>query len=416
MVRNMKKLVCGILAVFMLSTLFMVPAGATGTSGSVRIIFYKPADWADSVKIHLWNAGSADTQWPGSDMTKLDNGKYQFETDATGSCDFVINDGNGRQTSDLHAEGSVKVKNDTVIKGCTTQNAIRINFQKPDGWSDDIKYYYYTNDGKGISFTDWPGTSMTKYVDGAYYAKIYDMDDARVIFTDGTNQYPAPLQPGIAVKDGQELIFQDGKYTVNDHNWIQADQPTNFCVKGETYKCKFVMDEGSHFDLYFRERSTGNFIQPTGVTTVKYNRKVTSEYSFQFSEPGNLKLDVLYYYHSGFGATGITLDIKIDTADGYYTFSSDKNDFMLGEEFKITIKYNEELWYSFRNDAGEEVKPKDVSYIDKEGTANHDYAVYTFAADKIGQFQKLHIYSHHYRYPIPNDTGRFITLNVWANA
>lgn len=35
MARNMKKFVCGILAVLMLSTLFLVPAGAA--SGSLRI-------------------------------------------------------------------------------------------------------------------------------------------------------------------------------------------------------------------------------------------------------------------------------------------------------------------------------------------------------------------------------------------
>lgn len=105
---------------------------------------------------------------------------------------------------------------------------------------------------------------MTKYLDDSYYTSIYGIDNACVIFTDGTNQFPAAFQDGIAVNSGQELIFQDGKYTVNDHNWIQADQPTNYCVQGETYTCKFIMDEGSHFDLYFRDRATGEFIRPTG--------------------------------------------------------------------------------------------------------------------------------------------------------
>lgn len=417
MARNIKKFACSILAVIMLSTLFLVPAGAA--SGSVRIEFHKPSDWADSVKIHLWNAGSADTQWPGADMTKLDNGNYLFETFVTDSCDFVINDGNGKQTSDLHAQGSVKVKDDTVINSCGLKG-IQLCFKKPAGWSDDIKYYYYTNDGKEISFTDWPGKSMTKNWDGSYYARIIDMENARVIFTDGTNQFPAAFQPGIPVKDGQELIFQDGKYTVNDHNWIQADQSTNYCIQGETYQCKFTMDVGSDFSLYFRDHTTGAFANPTDMTTVRENNKVTREYSFNFSEVGEKTLDVLYYYSSSFGETGITLNIRV--IDPQYTrsntsvFSSNKYDLTLGEDYTVTACYITELTYTFWDDAGEQLTPKNVSYSYEGGSGTPAYVHYTFSADQLGQFQKVHLYSHNWRNPVPQDTGTFVTLNVWANA
>lgn len=421
MARNMKKLACSILAVLMLSSLFMAPVSAADAAGaastSVRIEFYKPADWADTVKIHIWNAGSADTQWPGADMTKLNNGNYLFETTAVGSCNFVINDGNGKQTSDLYAEGRVSVKNDTVIKGC--KNAIRVNFKKPAGWSDDIKYYYYTNDEKGITFTDWPGQPMTKYRDGSFYARIIDMADACIIFTDGTNQFPAALQPGIAVKDGQELIFQDGKYTVNDHNWIQADQQTNYCVKGETYKCKFVMDEGSHFDLYFRDQASGEFVKPSGVTTTRDNQKVTSEYSFNFPEAGEKALDVLYYYHSSYGDTGITFKVRVIEPQ-YATantnvLTSDKYDLTQGEDFTVKACNISELTYTFWNDAGDQLTPKTVSYSDEGGSGYPRYVLYTFTASQLGQYQKVHLYAHNWRNPIPQDTGTFVMLNVWAN-
>lgn len=419
MVRNMKKLACGILAVIMLSTLCMVPVGAA--SGSVRIEFYKPADWADSVKIHLWNAGSADTQWPGTDMTKLNNGNYLFETSVTGSCDFVINDENGKQTSDLHAEGRVRVKDDTVIN-CNSTESIRINFKKPAGWSDDIKYYYYyTNGDKKVSFTDWPGQPMTKYVGDSYYASIHDMDNAYVIFTDGKNQFPAAFQDGIAVNSGQELIFQDGKYTVNDHNWIQTDQPTNYCIQGETYTCKFTMDEGSHFDLYFRDRATGEFIRPIDEKIFdKDNRKVTNEYSFNFSEPGEKTLDVLYYYHSGYGYSGITLKVRV--LDPRYAKAntsvlySDKYDLTLGEDYVLTAAYISELTYNFYNDAGEQLTPKNMSYIYEDGSSWPAYVQYHFSAGQLGQYQKVHLYAYNWRNPIPQDTGTFVTLNVWANA
>lgn len=412
MIRKMKSVFCGILAAAILSALFVMPAGAEST-GYISIDFYKPADWTDTVNIHLWNAGSADTQWPGAAMKKVENGKYRYTTTAAGSVDFVINDGSGKQTSDLHAEGDVTVKDDTVIEKCKTQT--RLNFKKPSGWSDDVRFYYYTNDGKGISFTAWPGTKMSKNSDGSYYATIYDMADARVMFTDGTHQYPAALQEGINVKDGEELLFQDGKYTVNKHSWIRIDQPFNTAYVNDSVVVKAIMDVGSDLPLMFYDTDKNAYVEPEGYTEIRENGKVIRNYTFKFSEAGVKNLEVRYYYHSGVGYTDQTVNFKVLEHSEYetipYIFVSDKYDVNMGEEFTVTVKFNSSFYYTLRNEKGEVLTPKKIETIYEGEIPAYD--AMTFTADQIGQYQKLYFYQHVKPYPIPQDTGSFVTINVW---
>lgn len=417
MKRRMKSVLCGALAVMILSALFIMPAGAE-EAGYLSIEFYKPADWADTVKIHLWNAGSANTQWPGADMQKLDNGLFRYTTDATGTANFVINDGNGRQTSDLYAEASVTVKDDTVINHCKSDTGIRLNFKKPADWSDDVRLYYYTNDGKGISFTEWPGTLLRKNYYGDYFTTISSMDDARVIFTDGTHQYPAALQEGINVKDGQELIFQDGKYTINDYSWILVDQPFNTCYVNDTISFKAVMDIGSDYPLMFYDMDKNEYVEPEGYTEARDNGKAIRNYTFKFAETGDKNLKVCYYYHSGVGYTDQTLNFRVLQHSEYETYpfvyASDKYDLNLGEEFTLTVKFNSSLYYTVRNENGDVLTPESITTVyDGEFPA---YVKYTFKADQLGQFQKLHFYEHVKSYPIPVDTGSFVTINVWQPA
>lgn len=69
------------------------------------VYFKKPSDWADTLKIHFWQPGppGASSTWPGIPMRAEDNGWFSHHFDEP-SAWFVFNDGQGRQTNDLHRD------------------------------------------------------------------------------------------------------------------------------------------------------------------------------------------------------------------------------------------------------------------------------------------------------------------------
>lgn len=128
MKRKIKKTICTLLAAVLLAAMFLVPASAVTGSG-VDILFSKPAGWSGNIKIHLWNAGSYDTNWPGVSMTDEGNGWYRYKNSNLSSCSIVVNDGSGNQTADLQVSGMVTVKDNHVLE--RSQKYIPVYFERP---------------------------------------------------------------------------------------------------------------------------------------------------------------------------------------------------------------------------------------------------------------------------------------------
>ena len=70
--------------------------------------FLKPSDWAETVRIHYWNAhpGGGQTQWPGTPMTVGEGGGFVYRFSGIDAANFLFTDGGGRQSSDLWREAS----------------------------------------------------------------------------------------------------------------------------------------------------------------------------------------------------------------------------------------------------------------------------------------------------------------------
>lgn len=409
MKQKIKSIICLALAMVIMATLFALPVGASD-SGEVNIVFYKPDNWGDNIKIHLWNAGSLNTQWPGVAMEEKSNGTYSFSTSDISSCNFVINDSNGNQTIDLFASGYVGVKDNKVFE--RSLQDIDIFFEKPAGWSSDIKMYYYSNDSNAVALTSWPGVSLNKRFndDDHYYGYISDMANVRVLFTDGTHQYPAQNQPGIPVKAGQDLIYQDGKYITAESQWMTIKQPTNTAVVGDTYEVDISMTQGNDYPLYFYDENH-NDIDPVNEVEVRENGKCYRKYYFNFTEAGTKKIYVYYYYHSSMGYTSYSFDVNV--VNSFYGISavvSDKYTLNTGEYFTLRAYVNEEFGYMFYDENNNEIYPDNVTYIG-------NYGFYTFTASKVGMNQKINLYVvYHHAPQYPVDTKNFVTLDVWQNA
>ncbi len=65
--------------------------------------FHKPADWAQSVRIHFWDTAPRHTEsaWPGAVMTDLGGGWFEYRLAGIGRARLVFTDGLGHQSADL---------------------------------------------------------------------------------------------------------------------------------------------------------------------------------------------------------------------------------------------------------------------------------------------------------------------------
>lgn len=86
----------------------------------------------------------------------------------------------------------------------TVPAGAEISFTKPDEWGGTIYAYVYNESGASLRKNKvWPGEEMTKQDDGTYtYTLAEEWDSALVIFSDGKNQYPAAMEPGVELIEG----------------------------------------------------------------------------------------------------------------------------------------------------------------------------------------------------------------------
>ena len=181
-----------------------------------------------------------------------------------------------------------------------------VYFTAPSGWSTPTIYAYSGDGATATQITGaWPGTAMTSEGDGVY---SYTFDDSvsscSIIFASGSNQIPAPQQPGFSYVGGKAYEY------VSSWNEVQVSQPTR---KG-TVTVKYVDEDGN--DLTSPITLTGNV--GDSYTTSK---KTFSGYTLS-STPTN--------------ATG-----KYTASDITVTYKYTKDEEPI-EEGKVIVKYIDE--------------------------------------------------------------------------
>lgn len=401
-----------VFAVIMLITAMALPASASTNNSeeTVKIVFYKPDNWGDSVSIHLWNAKSYDTSWPGVEMSKSSNGIYTYENKNLTSCNFVITDGNN-QTSDLYCNGYVGVRDNKVF--AKSDECIDIYFKKPSNWSSNIKCYYYTDDYGEVAFYNWPGVAMkNSRNDDNYYLYVNGFKNLKVLFTDGNNQYPSSGESGISVSAGQDLIFDQDKYTVTKHKYMDFYTPNTSANVNKDFHIYTTFTESSHDNIYFRDENE-KIYNPTSQVTTRKNGKYFTDYTVKFTSEGLHKLTPCYIYHSG--------EVRVyDNVLSIYAYSENYDggsylvgdtDIKIGDTFTIKQYAPEKFSFHYYDEDGNEMTP--VNYYRDFNTS---YAYITFKATKLGLNQKFKCKSSYAYTPyIKYDTNTDIAINVWHN-
>lgn len=136
--------------------------------------------------------------------------------------------------------------------------------KKPSGWGTSMKCYAYvdenTNNGQ------WPGVAMQSLGEEIYAYHIPDgWTSASVIFNDGSNQYPASQQPGLAWTAGTSMAYIDGE-------WIKVESPAE---KG-TVTVKYVDESGTEIATsQSLQGEVGSTYTTSAVTVAGYSLQAT---------------------------------------------------------------------------------------------------------------------------------------------
>lgn len=179
----------------------------------------KPSGWGSNLYCYVYSADNSSNRnaaWPGVAMTNVSGSIYKYEVSSSITNPRVIfTDGSNQypaaNQAGLSLSGSMIYQNGawTTYKEVVTTNVAYI--AKNSSWGSTMYCYAYSSDNESNRNAAWPGVAMT-YVSGNIYK--YEVPSSitnpRVIFTDGTNQYPGANQAGLLLSGS--MIYQNSTW------------------------------------------------------------------------------------------------------------------------------------------------------------------------------------------------------------
>ena len=112
--------------------------------------------------------------------------------------------------AEANGAGTVTTYYFTVQGSRAVEAGTRIYFQKPEDWGEAVSAYVYDEStGSVREAAGWPGVPCVLEEDGTYcYTFDEAWDNVLVIFTDGKNQVPGAMEPGMVVE--AEKVYTAG--------------------------------------------------------------------------------------------------------------------------------------------------------------------------------------------------------------
>jgi hypothetical protein len=168
-------------------------------------VYFNNADGWNEVSAYWWANGN-EVAWPGTAMTKDENGLYSITVPAGMTNIIFNNNNNGIQTGNLGiVDGGVYQPDGS----CTipTSNSPKTVYFDPQDCPPDTVYAYWWNSS---SNNGWPGTEMTLDESTGLYSVTVPGDMTNIIFTNN--------KQGEAHTLGEQTIEKDGD-VYSDLRW-----------------------------------------------------------------------------------------------------------------------------------------------------------------------------------------------------
>lgn len=180
----------------------------------------KPSTWGTTMYCYAYSADEESVEnakWPGVEMTYVANGIYKYEVPADISNPLVIFNDNRYQYPGSMQRG-LELPNDMIYASgiwkefsenlLSNENVAYIMLNQ--NWGAKMYCYAYSSDD-GMINAYWPGVEMEHVSGNLYKYKVpSNITNPLVIFTDGNNQYPGSMKPGLPLVGS--MIFKNGKW------------------------------------------------------------------------------------------------------------------------------------------------------------------------------------------------------------
>lgn len=195
--------------------------------GKYDVYIKKPAGWGNKLYCYAYeNENSNNGNWPGAEMVNLGEDVYAYNLpDHFKNVKVIFSDGNNQYpgaqqpgmdcTNDVpmaYVDGKwqkVEVKPDNFWE--LIDGKYNVYIKKPTGWGN--KLYCYAYESESSNNGNWPGVEMVSLGKDVYAYNLPDkFNSAKVIFTDGNNQYPGAQQPGMDWTKGTSMAYANGKW------------------------------------------------------------------------------------------------------------------------------------------------------------------------------------------------------------
>ncbi len=240
MVRRNHRLLSLLLSVMMIMSVLAVATVANTSAAAGDTVFCENAAGWGEVYCYMWNSDSdKNSDWPGVKMTKGEGNLWSYQV--TGNWGNIIfnNGGNGAQTSDMTHQGNGSCYNNS--NGNWSKIDVPDNPQQPTtptvpdtpvtptgknvvycknsaGWGK-VNVYMWNSDSD--KFSDWPGTTATKFGDDVWMLE-YTGDYKMIIFNDGGTQTGDLNHPG----SGQMYDNKTGSWSLYDPSQLHIKSVT----------------------------------------------------------------------------------------------------------------------------------------------------------------------------------------------
>ena len=152
--------------------------------------------------------------------------------------------------------------------------------QLPSGWSTP-KIYVYDDSGAVLkTISSWPGVDMTAMPDvgeNCYgYTLPSDWTTAKVIFTDGVNQIPSRMQPGLTITNKEAKIYKDGSWQDLPIQPTEPTEPTEPSASSSVASGTVFTTETMDVTLSLANATSGTYTIDNGSATTFNNNTTIS--------------------------------------------------------------------------------------------------------------------------------------------
>lgn len=183
----------------------------------------KPITWVNTMYCYVYSADNEsikNASWPGIEMTYVANGVYKYEVPADISNPLIIFTDNIYQYPGSMQRG-LELPGDMIyVSGIWKEFSANVlsnenvaYIETGHNWGKTMYCYAYSADD-GMANAQWPGIKMEHVYGNLYKYKVpTDISNPLVIFTDGNNQYPGSMKPGLPLVG--HMIYQNGVW--NDY-------------------------------------------------------------------------------------------------------------------------------------------------------------------------------------------------------